>query len=146
MIYQIMKIPLFRKLTFFFIFLCYQVSAQVNEGDTLTFWSVTYIDWPPLTGTPQRQIQAVCKKVSDYCYVFVEIDATQPSQNSIDGFADLFDSVFYPNLTSKYGPMPDELDNDPRVYILAINEENWSGYFDPGQQMPDSFVYTMGTP
>jgi hypothetical protein len=116
--------------------------AQISEGDTMQFWSVSYVDWPPLWGTPQRLVNAVCKKVGQHCYVFVEDVATQPSQASIDTLVSHFDNHFYPELTPLYGPVPDALDNDSNVFILALAESNWAGYFDPGQQMPDTFMYS----
>lgn len=115
--------------------------SQVHEGDTVQFWSVSYIDWPPLWGSPQRTITAVCKKEGRHCKIMVETTAVQPSGSSIDSMANLFDDVFYPRLTSKYGPVPDALDNDSSVYILALEEYDWAGYFDPGQQMPDSVIF-----
>lgn len=116
--------------------------AQINEGDTLQFWSVSYVDWPPLWGTPQRVVNAVCKKAGQHCYVFVEDVATQPSQVNIDTLVYRFDNNYYPNLTPLYGPVPDALDNDSNVFILALDESNWAGYFDPGQQMPDTFMFS----
>lgn len=116
------------------------VSAQVQEGDTLNFWSVSYVDWPPLWGSPQRQFDAVCKKVGSHCYVFVETGATIPSQSIMDDLVTSFDTHFYPALTPKYGPVPDQFDHDSNVYIVALNENYWAGYFDPGQQMPDSLM------
>ncbi len=46
--------------------------SQFVEGDTAGFWSVTYNDWPPLIGSPQRKVNATCKKAGAHCYVFVE--------------------------------------------------------------------------
>ena len=114
--------------------------AQVQEGDTVTFWSVSYIDWPPLWGTPQRQVEAVCKKAGDHCYVFVETSGTQPSQTAINNLVSRFDNEFIPQLTAVYGPVPDALDNDSAIYILALDESNWGGYYDPAHQMTESFV------
>lgn len=114
--------------------------AQQVEGDTLKFWSVSYVDWPPLWGSPQRQFDAVCEKAGDHCYVFVEVGATMPSQTNIDNLVTAFDTHFYPELTAKYGPVPDALDNDSNVFIVVLNESDWAGYYDPGQQMTDSMV------
>lgn len=114
--------------------------AQVQEGDTMQFWSVSYIDWPPLWGMPQRIVNAICKKAGQHCYVFVEDVATQPTQAELDTLVSQFDNNFYPNLTPLYGPVPDTLDNDSNVFILALNESNWAGYYDPGQQMTDTFI------
>jgi len=115
--------------------------SQQHVGDTLKFWSVTYIDWPPLQGTPQREVNAVCKKVGEHCYVFVEDKAKQPSQTDIDNLVKEFDNSFYDSLTARYGPVPDALDHDPKVFILVQTESNWGGYYDPAQQMPDSVVF-----
>ncbi|MEI8204001.1 MAG: T9SS type A sorting domain-containing protein [Bacteroidota bacterium] len=116
-------------------------SAQtIHVGDTMSFWSVSYIDWPPLWGVPQRVVHGVCKSVGNHCYVFVEDVATQPLQADIDTLVNHFDTHYYPDLTVKYGPVPDVFDNDPKVFILVFDESNWSGYFDPGQQMPDTML------
>jgi len=117
--------------------------SQYHEGDTLKFWSVTYIDWPPLQGSPQREVNAICKKAGYHCYVFVEDSATQPLQYDIDALVNEFDNHFYDSLTNKYGPVPDVFDNDSNIFILVLNEQNWGGYFDPGQQMSDSMVYAI---
>ena len=137
---------------YFLVFLCFALissifpinsNAQYHEGDTVHFWSVSYIDWPPLWGTPQHDIKAVCKKAGAHCYVFVEVTAVQPSQSSIDNMVSLFDNSFYHQLTEKYGPVPDEFDNDSNIFILAMSEPNWAGYFDPGNQMSESFVFNQ---
>jgi hypothetical protein len=117
--------------------------SQYHEGDTLQFWSVTYNDWPPLIGAPQRLVNAVCKKAGDHCYVFVEDSATQPQQIIIDSLVQRFDHHYYDSLTYRYGPVPNVFDNDTRVFILVLKETDWAGYFDPGQQMPDSMVYAL---
>jgi hypothetical protein len=114
--------------------------AQVQVGDTLPFWSVSYIDWPPLWGSPQWQLDAVCLRAGQHCYIFSEVGVIPPSNASMDTLVNRFDQQFIPKLTSKYGPVPDTLDGDPHVFILWLDESNWGGYFDPGQQMPDSFV------
>jgi hypothetical protein len=39
--------------------------------------------------------------------------------------------------------MPDVFDNDSNVFILAMSEPNWAGYFDPGNQMSEGFVFSQ---
>jgi hypothetical protein len=114
--------------------------AQYKAGDSLKFWTPSYIDWPSLQHIPQRHLTAVCKKAGDHCYVFVEKDAKQPQQKDIDQVVKSFDEKFYDSLTFRYGPVPDALDHDPRIFILVINEPSWGGYYDPAQQMPDSMT------
>lgn len=116
------------------------VQAQVQPGDTLAFWSVSYIDWPPLWGAPQRQFPAVCQGAGDHCYVFVESGVSGISQSAVDELVMRFDTAFYPRLTAKYGPVPDQFDHDSSVFIVVLDESDWGGYFDPGQQMADSLV------
>jgi hypothetical protein len=130
-------------LLLWFSFLPSETNAKYQEGDTLHFWSVSYIDWPPLWGIPQHDIKAVCKKAGDHCYVFVEVSAVQPSQLSIDNMVSTFDNNFYHQLIEKYGPAPDEFDNDSSIFILAMSEPNWAGYFDPANQMAESFVFSQ---
>ena len=40
-------------------------------------------------------------------------------------------------------PDPDELDDEPRIFILIVRSDYWGGYFDPAQQMADSVVYNL---
>ena len=124
------------------LFLCSfeSTTAQVNEGDTLQFWSVSYVDWPPLWGQPQHVVNAICRKAGAHCYVFVEDQASGYDPAALTALVNQFDNNYYPQLTAKYGPVPNALDQDSAIFILALNENNWAGYFDPGQQMTDSLV------
>lgn len=117
-----------------------QSNAQVQVGDTLPFWSVSYIDWPPLWGSPQWQFDAVCLRAGQHCYIFSEVGITPPADYSLDTMVSIFDQKYAPWLTAKYGPIPDALDNDPHIFIMWMDDPNWGGYFDPGQQMADSMV------
>jgi len=118
-----------------------ELKAEVKEGDTVNFWSVTYVDWFKGTLPPQERITAVCKKVGVNCYFFLDTAATNPvQQTAIVEFVNRFDNDYYGRLTDLYGPCPDALDHDSRIYILAIKPTWWGGYFDPAQQMPDSMV------
>lgn len=117
--------------------------AQIQVGDTLDFWSVSYIDWQP-DSISQRSMTAVCNKVGESCYFFIATAVTQtPSQQQIDDLVKTFDTAYAQNLTAIYGPIPDEFDNDPRVFILLVEPEGWTGYFDPAQQMADSLVFHL---
>jgi hypothetical protein len=116
--------------------------AQIQVGDTLNFWSVSYIDWQA-GAIPQRLITAVCNKVGDSCYFFIDTSVTLiPPQQQIDDLVETFDTGYSQNLTPIYGLIPDEFDNDPGIFILLVEPEGWTGYFDPAQQMADSFVFS----
>jgi hypothetical protein len=120
--------------------------CHINIGDTLQFWSTAYIDWQPDPPIEQRIINAVCKSIGNECYVFVDIEVNNPpTEQQINSLVNNFDTDFVPNLTSLYGPVPDEFDNDPRIYILIIPNEGWTGYFDPAHQMADSLVWQTWT-
>ena len=117
--------------------------AVINQGDTLSFWSVSYIDWLNSNFPPQKQIKAACRYIAKRSYVFTDVlykDSIQQSKAEL--FANTLDSVYY-SLTDLYGPVPDALDNDPRIYILASAGEWWGGYFDPTHQMPDTMTMRL---
>ncbi|MCX6272344.1 MAG: T9SS type A sorting domain-containing protein [Bacteroidetes bacterium] len=102
---------------------------------------MSYIDWPPLWGVPQHTVTALCKQAGTHCCVYVEVNVPAPSQESIDTLVQRFENHFYPELTYRYGPVPQFFGLDSMVYILALAESNWGGYFDPGQGLPDSLVF-----
>lgn len=132
-------------LLYIFMSHCITLSApQISEGDTLQFWSVSYIDWQPNPPVNQRLITAVCKKAGTSCYVFTDVNlAVTPSQQTINTMSAIFDTSYSVRLPQKYGPVPDVFDNDPRVFILIVEPEGWTGYFDPAHQMPDTMVYRI---
>jgi hypothetical protein len=103
-------------------------------GDTLNFWVLKH---NPLFDT----IKAVCKAVGEHCYVFVEtamwdegfVDETDVQQLLLrfeeQTFADTTRGIFEMMLEN-FGPVPDALDNDPRVYILVFDLGSYGdGYF-----------------
>ena len=120
------------------------IYCQINVGDTLQFWSVAYIDWLPSPPIPQRIINAVCESIGDECYLFVDTEISNPpSVQQINSLVNIFDTLFVSNLAQLYGSVPDEFDNDPKIYILIIPNEGWVGYFDPAHQMADSTVWQL---
>jgi len=108
---------------FFFLLLLSQNSySQINIGDTLQFWSTAYIDWQPNPPIEQRIINAVCIEIGEQCYFFVDTEVTnQPTAQQIESLVSIYDTSFVPGLTQLYGPVPDEFDNDPRIFILIMN-------------------------
>lgn len=129
-----------KKFILLFLFSFISLYSQIQVGDVKQFWSVTYIDWD--SDTPQRSFNATCKKVSEHCYLFIENSVTsQPSQQAIDDVVAKFENTFVPLQTALYGAIPDTLDNDPRIYLMGVTNEWWGGYFDPGQQLPDTMVF-----
>ena len=133
--------------TLIFISLLFSVHsvalAGYSAGDSLKFWTPSYIDWPSLQHVPQRHLTAVCKKAGEHCYVFVEKGIKQPDQSEIDKVVNDFDAHFYDSLTLRYGQVPDVFDRDGKIFILVMKEPSWGGYYDPGQQMRDSLVNAL---
>lgn len=114
--------------------------AEYKDNDTLKFWSVSYADWMTGELPAQKEISAVCKKVGKYSYIFQDTKWVVDIPDSvINYYSETFDDDYY-RLTDLYGPVPNALDNDSRIFILIIDPDWWSGYFDPIQQMPDSMT------
>ncbi|HPN36924.1 MAG TPA: T9SS type A sorting domain-containing protein [Melioribacteraceae bacterium] len=129
-----------KNIIYLIIFLISQISfAQINIGDVKQFYSVSYIDWD--ANDPQRIITATCKGISKNAYLFVDNSAYQPTQTQVNNLLEKFENVFVPIQTNFYGEIPNALDNDPRIYMLAVGNEWWGGYFDPAHQMKDSLVF-----
>ena len=77
--------------------------AQIEEGDTLSFWSVAYIDWDPGYPIDQRQVSAVCNRVGDQCYLFVDTEVISvPDPGRIDALVDIYDTNFSQDLPPLY--------------------------------------------
>lgn len=104
-------------------------TASNEVGDTLEFTVFKH---------PWAEIKAVCKAVGDNCYIFVEtamwdegyVDETDVEQLLIrfeeKTFADSTRGIFEMMLDN-FGPVPDAIDNDPRVYIMVYD---MGGYGD----------------
>ncbi len=131
-------------LFFILLLLSQKTYCQINIGDTLRFWSAAYIDWQPNPPIEQRIINAVCNEIGEQCYFFIDTEVSnQPTPQQIESLVNIYDTSFVPGLTQLYGPVPDEFDNDPRIFILIIPNEGWVGYFDPAHQMLDSTVWQI---
>ncbi|MBN2520319.1 MAG: T9SS type A sorting domain-containing protein [Bacteroidales bacterium] len=115
--------------------------GQLAEGNKIEFWSPTYIDYEPLLNEKQYIINAVIEKTGKHCCILFEEGDTLPSQHLIDTLVQIFDNIYYPELTTAFGPVPFEFVNDSMVYVIFLNDPEWGGFFDPGQLMPDTFIY-----
>jgi len=117
------------------------IYGQIQSGDRLKLWTSTNIDYEPLINEPQYLVDVVCQKVGKHCYIFFADGATLPSQSLIDSITNVFDNIYYPQLTTAFGPVPDEFDNDSNIIILFLDTVKWGGFFDPAQLMPDTMIY-----
>jgi len=126
-------------------------------GDTATFWKWNLSVMPPLW----VQTPATCRAVGDLCYVFVadsewnvhmdqsdvdtvmfrleESTVNDPTQGLIEMDIELF------------GPLPDELDNDPRLIVFysalgSFQGSAFDGYFSPYNQVTEAQAQQMNPP
>ncbi|MBM3211023.1 hypothetical protein FJZ33_02310 [Candidatus Poribacteria bacterium] len=82
-------------------------------------------------------LKATLRAVSDKAYIFVE-DGRTVSDKKINSLLESFDKI-YDKITSIFGPLPDGIDGDPRVYLLImdiidranIDGTRIAGYFSP---------------
>jgi hypothetical protein len=108
--------------------------AVYKVGDKRDFYATN------ISTGAQYSLTAFCHAVSDRAYIFVE-DGRTASSGKINSLLAAFDRI-YDTITGHYGPPPDSVDGDPRVYILLMdiidvqNEDGTQtlGYFDPINQ------------
>lgn len=98
------------------------------------------------------QTSATCRAIGRFCYIFVEDSQWQRgtvSSTSVARLKRAFDDStpgndtkgIYEIITSNLGPTPDEIDKDPRIYILLLDIPDnrvggnyIGGYFEPINQ------------
>ncbi len=98
------------------------------------------------------QTTATCRAIGKFCYIFVEDSQWQRgtvSGTSVARLKRAFDDStpaddtkgIYEIITSNLGPAPDEIDMDPRIYILLLDIPDnrvggnyVAGYFEPINQ------------
>ena len=88
----------------------------------------------------QYSLNASCQAVSDKAYIFVEEGKTV-SFERIESLLNAFDRI-YDAITDQFGPSPDSIDNDPRIYLLLldiiadiqVDGASVMGYFNPINQ------------
>ncbi len=98
------------------------------------------------------QTTATCRAIGKFCYIFVEDSQWQRgivSNTNVARLKRAFDDStpaddtkgIYEIITSSLGPAPDEIDMDPRIYILLLDIPDdrtggnyIAGYFEPINQ------------
>jgi len=131
-----------------------RVTTQYEVGDSRSFWrwnlSVMPPTWIQETGT--------CKAVGEHCYVFVADSQWNLHMDQADVDAVLvyleeetFASTQYGAIEMDetiFGPVPDELDNDPKVIIFysalgSFNGTSFDGYFSSYNQVTEQQAQQM---
>lgn len=118
-------------------------------GDTNTFWRWNLTVMPPLW---VREL-ATCRAVGDNSYIFVANSQwnTNMTQNDIDTISHYLEDVTMASNsmgliemdTTYFGPIPDELDNDPKVIFYFTNLGSFQGnifdgYFSAFNQLTEA--------
>lgn len=128
-------------------------------GDEINFWAIDYFE-DPVYGTFYL-LPATCRFAGEDTYIFVENDVWGDYFNEEDVVAfavALEDSVpadsggIIEINSATFGPIPDEIDGDPRVFFLVLNiRDGWTGepghetyiggYFSPYNQFTEQEAY-----
>lgn len=136
-----------------------QIKAQRGErdygvGDVKTFWRWDLSVMPP----SWQQADATCRAVGEHCYIFVSddqwnVNMNQEDVNTVFNYlenetmaGDDFGAVEMDE--NLFGPVPDELDGDPKliVYYSALgsfNGTSFDGYFSSYNQVTEAEAGTM---
>ncbi|MBL7149342.1 MAG: T9SS type A sorting domain-containing protein [Candidatus Cloacimonetes bacterium] len=132
-------------------------SRDYQIGDTNVFWSWNLTVMPPLW----IQVPSTCRAVGDHCYIFVadnqwnvhmdqaDIDIILPyledyTMNSTEyGVIEMDELLF--------GPIPDELDNDPKIIVFyselgSFMGTSFDGYFSAYNQVTEQQAQQMNPP
>lgn len=110
------------------------VSPAYKVGDERDFYAVNVLN------NIQYSLTASLRAVSDRAYIFVENNRSVPA-NKIKALLASFDRI-YQGITDSFGPPPDSIDGDSRIYLLIMdiaggaqgNGARVVGYFSPINQ------------
>ncbi|MEA2103254.1 MAG: T9SS type A sorting domain-containing protein [Candidatus Cloacimonadota bacterium] len=123
-------------------------------GDTKIFWAWDFSVMPPLW----IQTPATCRAVGDHCYIFVADDQWNLNMDQTDIDIILPYLEDYTMISTEwgaiemdetlFGPIPDELDNDPKiiVYYSALGSymgTSFDGYFSAYNQVTEAEAQQM---
>ncbi len=130
---------------------------EYEVGDEVTFWSWTLTVMPPTwILTP-----ATCRGVGEHCYVFVADDQwdIHMDQSDVDLVMlyleeETMATTEYGVIemdTLRFGPIPDELDNDPKIIVFyselgSYMGTSFDGYFSSYNQVTEAEAQTMNPP
>jgi hypothetical protein len=129
-------------------------TRNYNVGDTKTFWRWNLAVMPPTW----VQTPSTCRAVGEHCYVFVAdsewnshitqanvdtimVRLEQNTPNNADQGAIAMD-------ISLFGPIPDELDNDPKLIVFysalgSFQGTSFDGYFSAYNQVTEAQAQQM---
>jgi len=129
--------------------------ADVEVGDTMTFWSWNLSVMPPTW----IRVPATCRAVGDSCYIFVADNQwnVHMNQANVDTVLEHFEhhTLNFPNQgivqldVENFGTIPDELDHDRHVYIFysalgSFGGSVFDGYFSAFNEMTEAQAQSQG--
>jgi hypothetical protein len=132
-------------------------TREYQVGDTQTFWSWNLSVMPPAW----IQTPATCRAVGEFCYVFVADNQWNINMNQ-DDVDIVFNYLENETMNSTdygavemdinlFGPVPDEIDNDPKVIVFymalgSFNGTAFDGYFSAYNQVTEQQAQQMNPP
>ncbi|MCF7912095.1 MAG: hypothetical protein K9M99_06185 [Candidatus Cloacimonetes bacterium] len=134
-----------------------RITRDYEIGDTQSFWSWDLSDMPPAW----IQTPSTCQAIGDNCYIFVADDqwGIHMEQSDVDTVLAHFeehtlafpDQGIYDLDTQYFGPVPDELDNDPKMIIFysalgSFQGTSFDGYFSAYNQVTEAEAQSMNPP
>ena len=132
-------------------------TRDYQVGDTHSFWSWDLSDMPPAW----IQTPSTCRVVGDHCYIFIADSEWNTHMNQTDADTVLahFEehTLAFPDMgiwdldTQYFGPVPDELDNDPKMIIFysalgSFQGTAFDGYFSAYNQVTEEEAQQMNPP
>ncbi|MCF7793236.1 MAG: T9SS type A sorting domain-containing protein [Candidatus Cloacimonetes bacterium] len=129
-------------------------SREYQVGDTNTFWRWDLSVMPPAW----IQTPATCRAVGEHCYVFVADDQwnLNMDQDDVDIVLNYLEnetmnSSDYGAIEMDidlFGPIPDEIDNDPRLIVFyselgSFGGSTFDGYFSVYNQVTEQQAQQM---
>ncbi|KQC09905.1 MAG: hypothetical protein APR54_03550 [Candidatus Cloacimonas sp. SDB] len=140
--------------------LSYKSERTVRDyqvGDEEVFWSWALNVMPP----DWMQTPATCRAVGEYCYLFVaddqwnlhmeqtDVDEIMPYLEEYTMNSDQYGAIEMDIIN--FGPIPDELDNDPKVIVFymelgSFGGSTFDGYFSSYNQVTEAEAQNMNPP
>lgn len=134
-----------------------QADREFAVGDTMTFWSWMLSVMPP----QWIQVPSTCRAVGEHCYIFVADNQwnIHMDQSDIDIILPYLEdhtmnSYQYGAIEmdiQTFGPIPDELDGDPRLIVFysalgSFMGTMFDGYFSAYNQVTEEEAQNMNPP
>jgi len=132
-------------------------SREYEVGDQHTFWRYDLSIMPP----GWLQTPSTCRASGEHCYVFVADEEWQVHMDESD-VQEVFNYLEIETMngddygvvemdTLHFGPMPDELDNDPKLIVFysalgSFAGSVFDGYFSSYNQVTEAEAQQMNPP